>query len=331
MELINNNTNSVFQNFLCLLKGVEQNYILMAIFIIGFGHQGVVFSQNTATIEKGDLKAVFVDNSAYGEHRNGYNGISELYHKDQDSTLFTTFHAGVNLEHIFGGDSLVSLFEPRKEPMTIEKISDTKVILHQPETSISHVESWTTFQMVSPYYIDVDFRFVVHNDELFGHGYIGLFWASYINSPKILGINIKGKRKNSNDPSKWFYAYSKKHYENGTHISDKDDFTPYMAPDFNVGLAIDISDSVYTEPFYYGRFHNMVFAYLFDEPKEGFIRFTKSPSGAGLGRPAWDFHYILPDFEVGKEYSIQLRVVYKKWKGPKNIEKEYRKWAKNSR
>lgn len=304
-------------------------FILLGLQLIG--HQ-VALSQPNISIEKGDLKAVFIDNSAYGDqHRSGYNGISELYHKDQDSTLFVPFYAGVNLEHIFGGDSLVSLFEPRREPMFIEKLSSDKVMLHQPETKLSHVESWTTFEMVDPHYIDVDFRFIVHDDELYNHGYIGLFWASYMNSPEVLGINFKGKKISSNNKSKWLYAYSKKHGVNGSHISDHDNLNPYMAPNFNVGLAVEISDDIFTEPYYYGRFHNMVFAYLFNEPKEGFIRFTKSPSGGGDGNPAWDFHYILPDFEVGKEYSINLRVVYKKWSGQKDIEKEFKKWKRKQK
>jgi hypothetical protein len=331
MNLIHNKTNSMCRNRLYIMQWMLRKFHkinLHALVFIVFILPNVVFAQNSIVMEKGDLKAVFIDNSSYGEHLKGYNGISELYHKEQDSTLFTTFHAGVNLEHIFGGDSLVSLFEPRKDAMTIEKLSDSKVMLHQPETTISHVESWTTFQMMEPHYIDVDFRFVVHDDAMFNHGYIGIFWASYINSPKILGINFKGKKKNSNDKAKWIYSYSEKHNENGTHISDKDDLEPYMAPNFNVGLAVEVSDYVFTEPYYYGRFNNMVFAYLFKEPEEGYIRFSKSPSGAGVGRPAWDFQYILPDFVVGKEYSIKLRVVYKKWTGQENIEKEYKKWSR---
>ncbi len=290
-----------------------------------------VFAQSEVAIEKGDLKAVFIDNSSYGVHRNGYNGISELYHKNQDSTLFVPFFAGVNLEHIFDGDSLVSLFEPRREPMTIKRISDTKVILHQPETSISKVENWTTFEMVDPHYIDVEFRFVVHNPEFFDHGYVGFFWASYINSPEKLGINFKGKNKGSDEPGNWQYVVSKKHGENGTHVGDKDSFDAYIAHDLNINLIREISDTVFTDPYYYGRFHNMVFSYLFAQPDEGIIRFSKSPSGAGKGKPAWDFQYILPNFEAGKEYSIKWRVIYKKWKGEKDIEKEYRRWIKTSR
>lgn len=142
-------------------------------------------AQPAVTLERGDLKAVFVDNSAYGKHhRSGYNGISELYHVHQDSSLFVPLFAGVNLEHIFDGDSLTSLFEPRKEAMSIEKLSDSKVRLHQPVTSISQVENWTTFELKEPHYIDVEFKFVVHDAAMFDHGYVGFFWASYIHAPK---------------------------------------------------------------------------------------------------------------------------------------------------
>ncbi|MCG2459486.1 hypothetical protein K8352_01850 [Flavobacteriaceae bacterium F89] len=290
--------------------------------------QNSIWAQPTVTLVNEELKATFVDNSSYGVHKQGYNGISELFHKDQDSTLFVPNFAGVNLEHIFGGDSLVSLFEPRRQPMTIKRISDRKVLLHQPETSISKVESWTTFQLVDPHYIDVEFRFMAHDISIFNHGYIGLFWASYINFPAKLGINFKGRKKHSSDASRWIYAYSEKHGENGTHIGHNDTYGFYIAPNFNVDLTVEVSEYVFTEPYYYGRFHNMVFAYLFEEPEEGVIRFSKSPSGAGEGRPAWDFQYILPNFEVGKEYSIKWRVVYKKWDGQKDIDEEYISWSK---
>ncbi|MCM4166354.1 hypothetical protein DHD08_01520 [Arenibacter sp. H213] len=295
--------------------------------IIQTGFQYSIYGQSPVTLENGALKAMFIDNSSYGLHKKGYNGIANLFHNNQDSTLFVPEFAGVNLEHIFGGDSLTSLFEPRRQPMTLKKISDTEIQLHQPKTSISKVESYTVFQLVDPHYIDVEFRFIVHDRDMFNQGYVGFFWASYINSPKILGINFKGK-KNVRDTSEWEYAYSGEHGENGTHIRDSDNYDFYIAPNFNIDLLVEVSEVFFTEPYYYGRFHNMVFAYLFDDPKEGVIRFSKSPSGAGKGKPAWDFHYILPDFEIKKEYSIKWRVLYKKWEGEKDMEMEYEKWAK---
>ncbi|RLD76141.1 MAG: hypothetical protein DRJ07_16845, partial [Bacteroidetes bacterium] len=170
------------------------------------------------TITVGDLHAVFIDNKEYGEHhRSGYNGISELKHSARDLNLFVPFYAGFNLEHIFAGDSLSNLFEPRKFPMELKRTSKTSVELHQTETPLSHVESWTTFKMVAPHYIDVSFRCIIKSDAFFKHGYAGIFWASYINAPQDKKIYFLGKDKESNE-NKWIGAYSTKHGVASTHI-----------------------------------------------------------------------------------------------------------------
>lgn len=302
--------------------------ITLVIFWLSIGFANMICSQTNVALESMDIRAVFVDNSAYGEyHLKGFNGVSELYHKSQDSTLFVPLFSGINLEHIFDGDSLVSVKEPRKELMTIKKLSDSKVMLHQPLTSISNVENWTVFEMVDPHYIDVDFSFIVHDPGMFNNGYVGFFWASYINLPKELGIYFKGK-KDDNGARKWMYVYSKKHGEKGTILGENDPMNFYMAPNFNIDLATEFSEYKFSEPYYFGRFHNMVFAYLFPKPDQGVIRFAHSPSGAGHRMPAWDFQYILPNFEVGKKYSLKWRVMYKEWVNQKDIENEYKTWSK---
>lgn len=304
--------------------GFGMNILVFLLFTVLFGL--TVAAQHTVNLKRGDLKAVFVDNNSFGDHhRRGYNGIAELYHKKQDSTLFVPSFSGLNLEHIFGGDSLVSLFEPRKQPMTIKKLSRSKVLLHQPVTGISQVESWTLFKMKRPHFIDVEFSFIVHNPGMFNHGYAGFFWASYINDPDQLGIYFKGRRGN-NGPSDWIYAYSGQHGTNSTHIGENDKYHFFFAPDFNIALANGISDYTYAKPYYYGRFHNMVFAYLFAKPEKGVIRLSQSPNGAGDGKPAWDFHYILPDFEVGKKYTIKWSILYKEWSDQKEVENIFLNW-----
>ncbi len=278
-------------------------------------------------LEKGELEVVFADNSAFGEHhRAKYNGIAELYHSAQDSSIFVPFYAGFNLEHIFGGDSLTELFEPRNHPMELYRISNTEVQLYQSATPLSGVESLTTFKLVPPHYIDVTYQFVIHDSQFFKHKYAGFFWASYIHAPADKKIYFQGNKKDSK-ATNWVSAYSNEHGVNSTHKSQQDTESIYFAPNFNATLASHFSEYKYHEPFYYGRFHNMVLAFMFN-PGEG-IRFSQSPTGGGDVNPAWDFQFIEPDFEVGKEYSFQARVLYKEFEGPDEVLAEYEIWKRN--
>jgi hypothetical protein len=280
------------------------------------------------TLYKGDLKVTFANNEPFGDsHLEGYNGIAELFHSAQDSALFEPRYAGFNLEHIFGGDSLVEYFEPRKISMELFKSNNDEVFLYQPTTSLSHFEMLTTFKTVAPYYIDITFRCVIHSKEFFKHDYAGLFFASYIFSPKDKHIYFYGTEENQTDP-KWISAFSKKHGEKSTHISMNDDITNYyFAPNFNATLPNHFSKYKYDFPFYYGRFHNMVLAFMFDTKEV--IRFSQSPDGAGPTNPAWDFQFIIPKAKLGKEYSFHARIVYKPFVSNRDILKEYEKWEKN--
>ena len=98
----------------------------------------------------------------------------------------------------------------------------------------------------------------------------------------------------------------------------------YLAPNFNATLASHFSEYRYDRPFYYGRFHNMVLAYMF-RPETG-IRFSQSPTGGGDRNPAWDFQFIVPDFEVGREYSFQARIMYKEFAGQNDVLEEFEAW-----
>ncbi len=309
---------------------IRHTGILMIMAMLAQGRP-LLRAQNPVIIHRGDLTATFIDNSALGEfHRAGYNGIAELKHTAQDSTLFVPFYAGFNLEHVFGGDRLDPLFEPRKNSMHIRKTDEHAIELHQEKLPFSHVESTTTFRMTPPYYIDVEVRYIIHDETFFPHGYAGLYWASYINKPADKGINFYGL-KNGSKHMEWIRAYSPEHGVASTHIAEDDRFVMYNALDFNVTLASHYSDFRYAKPFYYGRFHNMVFAYLFDVPEGQILRFAQSPTGGGETNPAWDFYILNPDFKVGKEYSFKVRLVYKPFAGNEDIAREYDRWISQNR
>ena len=279
----------------------------------------------TVAMGNDELSVVLVDNSSFGEnHRAGYNGIAELRHIEQDSSIFVPFYAGFNLEHIFGGDSLPVLFEPRKHEMRLFRLSERRALLYQPPTPLSHVESWTVFELVEPHYIDVTFECRIHSDDFFRHGYAGLFWASYIHAPEDKKIYFLGHEKGA-DSTRWIAAFSEKHGVKSTHRWARDTTLVYFAPNFNATLASHFSDYVFEYPFYFGRFHNMVLAYMFDPP-EG-IRFSQSPTGGGKTNPAWDFQFIIPHFKPGEIYSFRARIVYKPFVSMEDVRREYEKWV----
>ena len=279
-----------------------------------------------ASVENGQLKAVFIDNTEFPpDHKAGYNGIAELYHTDQDSTLFVASYAGFNLEHVFSGDSLIQLFEPRVNPMALYKKSNTEVLLYQVETPVSGVESLTEFKLVTPCYIDITFRCIFHNGKYIKHDYIGFFWASYINNPPDRNIYFRGVTEGQSMEN-WISGFSESHGLKSTHRAINDRYNFYFAPDFKASLANNYSDYRYSRPFYFGRFHNMAFVYFFDSHEV--IRFSQSPTGGGNTNPAWDFQYLIPDPDTEKEYSFHARIVYKPFISNEDIEREYEKWIK---
>ena len=207
--------------------------------------------------------------------------------------------------------------------MELYKVSIHEVLLYQSPTPLSGVESLTLFKLTDSHYIDVVFRFIIHDGSFFKHGYAGLFWASYIHEPGDKKIYFRGREEGSESVG-WISAYSSEHGVQSTHIGNMEEDQVYFAPNFNAKLASHFSDYRYEKPFYYGRFHNMVLAYMF-KPEKG-IRFSQSPTGGGELNPAWDFQFIIPDFEVGQEYSFKARIMYKEFSGEKDVRDEFEDW-----
>ena len=287
-------------------------------------------SENVLSVENGDLKAIFVDNSEIKpHHRAGYNGIAQLYHAREDSGIFVPAYAGFNLEHIFGGDSLVQLFEPRLHPMELYRKSESEVLLYQAPTPLSSVESLTSFTVVSPHYIDVTFECIFHDTSFFSHDYAGLFWASYIDNPPDKKIYFKGHIEPASDSIVWIAAWSDKHGDSSTHKAADGEHDFYFADNFNARLASNFSAYRYAEPYFFGRYKGMVLAFLLDGPDV--IRFSQSPTGGGGRNPAWDFQYLIPSPELGKKYSFKARIIYKPFVNENDIAEEYRRWVGRNR
>ncbi len=288
------------------------------------------------TFQAGDITAVIGDNSAHEKHRAGYNGVWSLTHRTQSENLFVPTVAGLNFEHIFDGDKADSgegngrkiFFEPRYAPMTFKKLSATEAELHQPPTPTFHVESWTRFAVVAPHYIDMSFRFKP-TQHAFNYGYIGLFWACYINAPEDKSIYF---RQNGS----WQQLCSQAHNDEST-VRHRDDKIELKFRDGSGdALFKNISRFRYDEPFYYGLFRKHIAILMFDRMLDptGAIRFTQSPSGGGVSKelqttlPAWDFQYILPKYELQKEYSFRARLAYRERCDRAEVLKEVADWQK---
>jgi hypothetical protein len=282
------------------------------------------------TFSAGDLTAIIGDNAAAGPHRGGYSGLWSLTHKAEKTNLFVPAVAGFNFEHIFDGETLDPkgetkiYFEPRNSPMEFRKVSATEAELHQPPTPTFFLESWTTFKLVEPRYVDFTFR-CRPTQHAFKRGYIGLFWASYINAPDDKSMYLRGK-------DLWLQHCTPAHDAMSTVVHAKDELDPSFARDYRDCLYMNLSPMKYEVPLFYGLFRDMTAIVMFDRT-DG-VRLTHSPSGGGTNaerqttNPAWDFQYVLSKYDVNVDYGFKARLVYRPRCSRDEVLKEYEKWKK---
>ena len=61
--------------------------------------------------------------------------------------------------------------------------------------------------------------------------------------------------------------------------------------------------------FYYGLWHDLLVLMMFKQPQH--FRLAYSPSGAGVGNPAWDYVLHLDDVEAGGTHAWDLCLAVK--------------------
>src|SRR5436190_5928499 len=209
------------------------------------------------TFQIGDLTAVIGDNEGYEGHRGGYNGVHRLTHRTNPKSLFTV--TGLNHEHIFDGDHELRgdnkvFFEPRNSPITFTKISESEAGLHQPPTPTFHLESWTRFNLVAPHYIDMSFRCKPHQ-HAFANGYIGLFWATYIDAPENKSIYFR-------DDKGWVQFCTQAHNDESTVVHLADKFELKVASGTRQTRYRNMSRLRFSDPLYYGHFGNHIYSIM---------------------------------------------------------------------
>ena len=295
-------------------------------------------AETTASIlplESGDDARwwIIADNGAIGEHRAGYNGIIAVQEPEQKRFPFVPAYAGLNLEHYFDArprhkDREV-FFEPRYAPMQMRQLDGRIMELYQAPTPYYGVESWTQFETTEaePYVIDMRYRCIPRR-AVFEGGFMGVFWASYIQAPENKSIYFLREGSTLDDPS-WVQFLTQEHGRDSTVLPAGDEST-FEYPDGGGTLFNSISPLQYAESFFYGRVGDDVLIFIF-EPNP-YLRFAHSPSGGGRTpdetdtSPAWDFQLVIPDYEMDKEYGLNMRLVYKPWQGRDDVLNEVRRY-----
>ena len=212
--------------------------------------------------------------------------------------------------------------------MTFRKVNPATAELHQPPTPNFHMESWTTFTLRPPHYIDMEFR-CIPRQHVHERGWFGIFWASYINGPADKSIYFKGGWRLKEDM--WMQLCTQEHDDESTVLAQGDDFKLSWQEGSRDALFKNFSRMRYARPFYYGHVEDLVYLLMF-ENADG-IRFTHSPSGGGYNNafnstnPAWDWQFIVPKCEVNKEYKYRARLALRPKCSREEILKEVGKWS----
>jgi hypothetical protein len=265
-------------------------------------------------LRRGEVEAVVVDNRAVNDavlpgHAAGYHGLGALRHARQSRSLFVPTYAGLNFEHIHDGtvQSREILFEPRRAPMELRVLDASTAELYQPPTPHWGLESCLRYALLPDGVVEMTFECIPRRDR-FRNGYIGLFWASYIDRPESLDIHFRGVSEESAGPPGWQRGVTPVHGQLATHraIEDQRVF-PHDAA-FPLELPFGFSRQRYIESWYFGVCRGMAFLQVF-RPEDR-VWLSQSPSGGGAGCPAWDFQWFIPEPQIGARYRLRMRAAY---------------------
>jgi hypothetical protein len=276
----------------------------------------VVFTvpdRHHVVMKRGPVTAIVVDNHAVDVpelpgHRAGYNGLASLVHERDGRNVFVPALAGLNLEHIHDGTLTVAAerFEPRKAPMQLRVIDAHTVELHQPPTPTFQLESCGRFHLREDGAIEYTFECIPRADT-FRQGYIGVFWASYLDAPADRAIHFRGREAAAYDGAgRWLRTLSPAHGTASTHPPADDRRVIPFVRDFPLTLANHRSSHVHTEPWYFGVTRGLALVQMFRSVDR--IWFAQSPTGGGGVNPAWDFQWFATNWKVGEPRGFVMRV-----------------------
>jgi hypothetical protein len=162
------------------------------------------------------------------------------------------------------------------------------------------------------------------------HGYIGVFFASYIHKPEDMSLQFIGRARpgRGNTNAHWIKHLPPKHGVAANHRPAGSTWDPPFDDGFNIDLVKGVSDFEYVYPFYFGRSGGNAFIMMFERARDGSeLRFAHSPSGGGAGNPAWDFAYFQRGYAVNREFCFRARAVLRKFTNAEEVIRLYEQWS----
>lgn len=276
-----------------------------------------------AVLKRGPIEAVIVDNTAIDDpalpnHRPGYSGLAAIRNRANPRSPFVPAYAGLNFEHILDGTlppDRQAQFEPRNHPIELRRLNAHTVELYQSPTFLHALESRQRFELLPDGVLELTID-VTPTQPSFPHGYINLFWASYIDKPESLDIHFPG-------PQGWIRGVTPAHGMDATHTSltDSRQF-PHVEP-YPLTLVHNLSRHKYKEPWFFGITRGMAFVQMFRPADQ--VRISQSPSGGGTGNPAWDFQYFIQNYQPCQTYRFVMRAAWLPYQSHEQVEKATRK------
>jgi hypothetical protein len=267
---------------------------------------------HTFSFEVGELRVVIGD--AYAHADSGlvqYTGIHHLSSTRRPSNVFCPRYAG-----------MIGI----RRPCEIARVGKTGAVIWVGEGKQRVSEEYI---VKAPYYIDHTARFTA------GGTTGGWNDTSYMNGPKNPAIYL------IQPDGKWVRHYSKVHGDGASVapatmlelppiVKVENPQYPHGSNNFSDSFSDLRFDPNYA--LFYGRFDNMVLIFMIERRWGKCLIPYMSPSGGGYsdefarGNPAWDYRYQLTGLTPGEEVVIRSRVVYKPFRGRKDVLAEYDKW-----
>jgi hypothetical protein len=265
----------------------------------------------------------------FEERFNGYNGLALLRHHGSASP-FVPALSGLNCEFVLDGRA--PDYEPRWKSLdrfeaqdsSLEPISTSAARLVIEPGARFGVRVESRFELVPPWFVDVEHAFTPTDAGKTPADLLGVFWASYLQVPKIAEFFLRA-RDRPGARERWIGGFE------GLRLRSAGIFGPEKGLGLPVlrgrhPLIYGLAETRYSRPLFCGTLHGMLLGMMFDPGPDVELRFALNATGAGPGCPAWDYQALVSRPRPGRRYPFRVRVVYKPFTGLDEALEIHRSW-----